>query len=111
MLLDDVIEEPNVASYANATNFSFVNITPPTGYTADQTKIKITSDSEALEEYNNGGTPKETGHGFSIDANRDASHIGSCDIGIVMGHLLSAIPASCEPCGWHPVYATRHVIQ
>ena len=28
-----------------------------------------------------------------------------------MGHLLSAIPASCEPCGWHPVYATHRVTQ
>ena len=76
-LLDDVMESQNTASYTDASNYSYVNITTPSGYSANQTKIKITSDPEALTEYNNGSTPKETGHGFSIDANRDASHLGS----------------------------------
>ena len=76
-LLDDVMESQNTASYTAASNYSYVNITSPSGYSANQTKVKITSDPEALAEYNNGSTPKETGHGFSIDANRDASHLGS----------------------------------
>ena len=77
LLKSDIKENQNTASYGSDRKYSYVNMTGLTS-TPSNTQIKITSDSEALTEYNNSSsTPKETGHGFSIDANRDANHTGS----------------------------------
>ena len=77
LLKSDIKENQNTASYGSDRKYSHINLTGITATSSD-TQIKITSDSEALAAYNNSSsTPKETGHGFSIDANRDADHLGS----------------------------------